>query len=66
MKIVTLTCSCCGSSHLGRQWHNRDAGYGICVKCADWLQDKGESPETMKQNYGSNGIHWIDSNSAFL
>lgn len=66
MPVVSLTCSCCDSSTEGRQWHNRDIGYGLCVKCADWLQGRGESQENMKRNYGSNGIHWIDSNSDFL
>lgn len=55
--IVTLTCSCCGSSTKGRQWPNRDIGFGLCEKCADWL-DGRESPEAMKSNYGENGIHY--------
>lgn len=66
MKVVSLTCSCCGSDAKGRQWHNRDLGYGLCVKCADWMIGRGESKEDMQRNYGSNGIHWIDSNSDFL
>lgn len=32
--IRTLTCCCCGEPTKGRQWHNRDAGYGLCRSCA--------------------------------
>lgn len=34
-KIRTLVCACCGESVKGRQWRNRDTGYGVCVRCAD-------------------------------
>jgi Zn-finger nucleic acid-binding protein len=66
MKLLNLTCSCCGSSTEGRQWHNRDEGYGLCPKCADWMIGRGESNEVMQSNYGSNGIHWVDSSSEFI
>ena len=64
--LVELTCCCCGSGMKGRQWHNRDQGYGLCVKCADWIKDGRETKEEMQSAYGSNGIHWIDSNSVFV
>ena len=31
--IRWLTCGCCGTYTLGRQWWNQDKGYGMCVKC---------------------------------
>jgi len=64
--VVTLTCSCCGSSTKGRQWHNRDAGYGICPKCADWLALDRESPESMRLNYGVFGYHYMNSETDTL
>ena len=30
-----MCCSCCGADTIGRQWSNRDTGYGVCVVCAD-------------------------------
>jgi hypothetical protein len=32
-----LLCSCCGAETRGRQWHNRDTGYGLCVSCIQAL-----------------------------
>lgn len=32
--IVALVCCCCGNCTKGRQWHNRDEGYGLCDSCA--------------------------------
>lgn len=57
-KTKSLICSCCGARHIGRQWHNRDTGYGLCHGCADWIESRGESKETMKQNYGEEGVHY--------
>ena len=53
------TCSCCGGD-AGKfeQWHNRDAGYGVCRKCADWILGLGETPEQFHRCYGVAGIHY--------
>lgn len=56
-KPIDLTCSCCDRPTRGRQWHNRDTGYGLCTKCATWLEPR-ESAEAMQQNYGTKGIHY--------
>jgi hypothetical protein len=56
-KIVTLTCCCCGESTRGRQWHNRDTGFGLCPACADWIA-KSTTPEDMRSCYGERGIHY--------
>ena len=55
--IKSLTCCSCGAPTKGRQWYNRDTGYGLCHKCAKWIAER-ETPETMKQNYGEPGIHY--------
>ena len=56
-KIVGLTCCCCGEYTKGRQWHNRDTGYGLCAKCADWIATR-ETPENMLSYYGECGVHY--------
>lgn len=55
--IRELTCCCCGQSTIGRQWWNRDTGYGLCKKCADIISIKEDS-ETMNSCYGEKGIHY--------
>jgi hypothetical protein len=56
--IITLTCCCCGTSTHGRQWYNRDTGYGLCPKCAKWIATR-ETPETMQSNYGTPEVHYF-------
>ena len=56
--IRTLTCCCCGEYTRGRQWWNRDTGYGLCPSCADWLADGRETPEEMRNRYGERGTHY--------
>lgn len=55
--VVELLCSCCSSVTYGRQWHNRDDGYGVCPKCVEWMAER-ESAEAMKRNYGIRGVHY--------
>ena len=55
----TLTCCCCGLSTLGRQWWNRDTGYGLCNACAQELPTLGTTPKQMLQLYGKAGIHYL-------
>lgn len=56
-KIRTLTCSCCGALTRGRQWHNRDTGYGVCESCIERIGEK-ETPEQLHRNYGEKGVHY--------
>ncbi len=63
--VLTLTCSCCTSSTPGRQWHNRDEGFGLCGKCAEWLSGK-ETPAIMQSTYGIAGYHYPASSNAAL
>ena len=62
--VRTLTCCVCGASTRGRQWWNRDTGYGVCPPCVQFvrksnerlgLTDLEDSPERL---YGIQGIHW--------
>lgn len=55
---ANLTCACCGASCKGRQWYNRDKGYGLCPKCYQWMRTKGVSEEEIHQDYGVKGLHF--------
>ena len=55
--VKTLTCSCCGQATKGRQWWNRDTGFGLCPKCAKWIAEKLDKEE-MEETYGSEGYHY--------
>jgi len=32
-----LSCSCCGNSFRGIQYHDHDTGFGTCSKCCYWI-----------------------------
>jgi hypothetical protein len=50
-----LTCCVCGQRAMGRQWWNRDNGFGICVRCAeDWERTYGD----VERACGKRGVHW--------
>ena len=58
-KVRSLTCCCCGNGTQGRQWWNRDTGYGLCESCAENLPTKhGVPPEEMHDLYGVRGVHY--------
>jgi hypothetical protein len=52
-----LRCASCGEDTWGRQWYNRDTGFGLCSACAKWIGAK-ETPEYMRSCYGIEGIHY--------
>lgn len=56
-KIKSLVCCCCGEQAIGRQWFNRDIGYGLCPNCISFCRDKS-TKEEMKSCYGIEGIHY--------
>lgn len=56
-KVIDLTCCCCGNETRGRQWWNRDKGFGLCNKCVDFCK-RGETEESFKQCYGIEGVHY--------
>lgn len=55
--VSRLLCSCCGAVTRGRQWYNRDTGYGLCVSCIDYCH-RNESPERFQSLYGVRGVHF--------
>ena len=55
--VRRMTCCCCGASTLGRQWWNRDTGYGLCTSCIDCCQ-RGQTAESFEQAYGVRGVHF--------
>ncbi len=59
-KLKLFYCACCGSQTHGRQWWNRDTGFGLCLKCHDHISAKqGEeyTPEQIERTYGKKGYH---------
>jgi len=56
-RIINLECNCCGGSAPGRQWYNRDDGYGLCVRCGD-EQEKKCGVEQVEDWSGKRGYNW--------
>ena len=56
--VIDLDCAVCGGPARGRQWHNRDTGFGLCLRCADWLESRGTSSDEMRECYGLKRIHY--------
>ena len=56
MNIRRMTCTCCGASTAGRQWHNMDTGFGLCPDCEP-LCRRGEG-ENFERTYGVKGVNW--------
>ena len=50
--IRWLVCCCCGSHTLGRQWWNRDQGFGLCPSC--WRTHYQHEPNSC----GVKGYHF--------
>lgn len=64
-KVQQLTCACCGNYHKGRQWWNRDDGYGLCNNCIDdCITDPLDFLEA-GANYGVPGYHYDIDGSHF-
>lgn len=58
-----LECCCCGNGARGRQWHNRDTGYGLCGRCATSIQSRPDyDPDDFTSCYGVEGVHWFTEN----
>lgn len=54
-----LICCSCGEGTMGRQWWNRDTGYGICPSCAKrWAEHRLVGPEELERSCGKRGVHW--------
>jgi hypothetical protein len=58
--IRRMTCAVCGSD-AGRwaQWHNRDTGFGLCLRCVGWLRNDRKMPaEELRRLYGVAGVNF--------
>lgn len=51
-----LFCSCCGACTTGRQYWNRDEGYGLCKTCMKSVLPKLGFKD-FTRNYGTIGFH---------
>lgn len=51
-----LNCATCGAGTSGRQWWNRDTGYGVCPSCFA-AAVISEGAEAARSNFGLPGIH---------
>jgi hypothetical protein len=56
--MAVLICNCCGCSTKGKQWWNRDKGYGLCKSCGEWKLKQGQSIEMVQEDAGIRGINW--------
>lgn len=55
--VRRVLCSCCGGVTQGRQWYNRDIGYGLCASCIDFCH-RNETAERFQSLYGVRGVHF--------
>ena len=53
-----LICHCCGYKTKGRQWWNRDKGYGVCPECANFIAGK-EGLKELMMSCGIPGVHFV-------
>ncbi len=53
----TLVCNRCGKYAPGRQWWNRDTGYGLCKPCGDELVAR-DGLASVEFDNGQRGFHW--------
>lgn len=51
--MKALKCACCNRRCLGKQWWNRDQGFGVCPACA-----YNEDQENVQMMYGKAGEHY--------
>lgn len=56
--MKSLICCCCGRGTRGKQWWNRDTGFGLCDDCIDYVGASNIDPGQKHSYYGIRGIHW--------
>jgi hypothetical protein len=54
--MTVLMCACCGGEAPGRQWWNRDKGYGVCARCFERTV-KAEGLAMAVFRYGRPGVN---------
>lgn len=52
------SCAICGEQTRGRQWHNRDTGFGVCLKCVEQHRGVPGLWDEFASCYGVRGIHF--------
>lgn len=58
------TCACCGDVTAPlEQWHNQDGGFGLCARCAEWIESR-QGAEYLQDCYGQRGVHIEASDTA--
>ena len=55
--LTTMCCCCCSGVTAGRQWWNRDDGYGFCERCAMEIIPNVQDAE-LTRDYGVRGYHF--------
>lgn len=55
--VKSMLCCCCGGHTKGRQWHNRDAGFTVCMNCID-SSYRDYTPESIRDLHGDRGVHY--------
>lgn len=60
--IRPLVCCCCGKGTHGRQWWNRDKGFGLCPDCVEFVSRSADSDD-LHSCYGICGIHYATTNT---
>lgn len=58
VKGTYLRCCCCGGGTRGRQWWNRDIGFGLCDDCIAFVGVADVAVGDTAQSYGIRGQHW--------
>ena len=62
VKGVYLRCCHCNSGLRGRQWWNRDEGFGLCDDCISFVGLSDFPIGATTQSYGVRGLHWDINN----
>lgn len=55
---IPLECCCCGNGTIGRQWWNRDTGYGLCQDCIGYNGVSNVAIGDTADSFGVRGYHW--------
>lgn len=63
---VYLRCCICDNGTRGRQWWNRDHGFGLCDECIDFAGVSSIPVGGVANSYGVRGVHWDINNSTPL
>jgi hypothetical protein len=61
-----LRCCHCGNGTRGRQWWNRDTGFGLCDDCIEFAGVASVPVGGVASSYGVRGVHWDINNDVPL